>query len=334
MNQQDFEARFGERWDAFSAWLDAPPRSPRKPGAGLDPREIPVRYREICQHLALAQDRMYGAELVERLSRLALAGHQRLYGAHGGLRDPVRRFVVHGFPAAVRAQIAYVLLAALLFLGPLVTLGAALQAYPDFAYVVLPMEQIDAFEEMYGKDVETLGRKRDAADDAVMFAYYIWNNVRIGFQTFASGITFGLGTVFFLLYNGVTIGTVLGYLVHAGLAGNFFSFTSGHSAFELGAIVLCGAAGLRIAHALIAPGRLRRGESLRRGAREAMPVVIGAAAMLVLAAAIEGFWSPRTQLPHALKYGAGIVLWLLTLAYFAFMGRGAEREGRERRRAA
>lgn len=331
MKQQDFEARFGPRWDALAAWLErtAPlsrlDRLPAAPGndavATFDPAEVPARYREVCQHLALARDRQYSGELIERLSRIALAGHQRLYGARGSLAAPVARFLLAGFPAAVRAQWRYVLLAALLFFGPLLVLTGALQRHPDFAYVVLPVETVDGFEEMYGAEADKLGRTRDAGDDLVMFAFYIWNNVRIGFQTFAGGLAFGLGTVFYLLYNGVHIGTVTGHLIQAGLAANFFSFTSGHSAFELTAIALCGAAGLRVGHALIAPGGRRRGDSLRAATRAAVPVMVGAALMLALAATIEAFWSPRVEPPAVLKYAFGIALWALTLAYFVFMGR-------------
>jgi uncharacterized membrane protein SpoIIM required for sporulation len=322
MKQQDFEARFTGRWEQLTAWLESAP-GPARPAAatGLDAAEMPARYREVCQHLALAQDRQYSAELIERLSRLALAGHQRLYGAQGALLAPLGRFVLSGFPQAVRAQLRYVLLALLLFFGPLLLLTGALQRYPEFAYVVLPAEYVDGFEEMYGEESQALGRKRDADDDAVMFGFYVWNNVRIGFQTFAGGIVFGLGTVFYLLYNGLVIGTVTGYLVQAGLGTNFFSFTSGHSAFELTAIVLCGAAGLRIGYALIAPGRCRRVDALRSAAYAAMPLVIGSSGMLVLAAGIEAFWSPRTELPLQIKYAFGLGLWLLTLAYFSMMGR-------------
>lgn len=322
MRQQDFETRFAERWDAFERWLEPAAGAKRKPAErALDVAEVPPRYREICQHLALARDREYSAELIERLSRLALAGHQRLYGAHGSTLAPLGRFVIAGFPRAVRAQLRYVLLAALLFFGPLLLLTGALQHFPEFAYVILPAEHIEGFEEMYGEASKALGRKRDADDDAAMFGYYIWNNVRIGFQTFAGGIVFGLGTVFYLLYNGLVIGTVTGYLVQAGLAPNFFSFASGHSAFELSAIVLCGASGLRIGYALIAPGRRRRADALREAAHEAMPLVIGSAGMLVLAAGIEAFWSPRTEIALPVKVGFGLTLWLLTVAYFTFMGR-------------
>ena len=338
MRQQDFELRYAPRWDAFEGWLGQPGAARRQAAASrpklnqalpagaakpprLDPAEVPPRYREICQHLALARDREYSAALIERLSRLALAGHQQLYGAHGCALASISRFVVEGFPRAVRAQLRYVLLAALLFFGPLLLLTGVLQRYPDFAYVVLPAEQVDTFQDMYGEHTRELGRKRGAEDDTVMFAYYIWNNIRIGFQTFSGGIVFGVGTAFYLLYNGMVIGTVTGYLLQAGLAASFFSFTAGHSAFELSAIVLSGASGLRIGYALIAPARQRRIDALRAGAAEAMPLVIGAACMLMLAAGIEAFWSPRTEVALPVKYGFGLALWLLTLAYFALMGR-------------
>ena len=43
--------------------------------------------------------------------------------------------------------------------------------------------------------------------------------------------------------------------------------------------------------------------------------------MLVLAAGIEAFWSPRTEVPPEIKYGVGIAMWLLPAAYFCLMGR-------------
>jgi uncharacterized membrane protein SpoIIM required for sporulation len=113
---------------------------------------------------------------------------------------------------------------------------------------------------------------------------YIFNNVRIGFQTFASGLLFGLGAIFYLLYNGLFIGTITGHIVHSGLATNFFSFTSGHSAFELTAICLAGAAGLKLGYALVAPGQLTRGAALRAAATDAITLVAGVAGMLLIAA--------------------------------------------------
>jgi uncharacterized membrane protein SpoIIM required for sporulation len=288
--------------------------------SALDPVDVPARYRELCQHLALARDRQYSAELIERLSRLALAGHQRLYGAHGRAATRVRGFILGGFPAAVRAAVAQRAAGGSALLRTIAGRRRGAPALPDFAYVVLPAKQIEDFEQMYGKGAKAWDA-RDAGDDAVMFGFYIRNNVQIGFQTFAGGILFGIGAAFYLLYNGLFAGAAMGHLVDAGMSTNFFSFVAGHSAFELTAIVLCGAAGLRLGYSLIAPGRLRRVDALRVGAREALPLVIGSAGMLVLAAGIEAFWSPRTEVPAEIKYGVGIAMWLLTGAYFCLMGR-------------
>jgi uncharacterized membrane protein SpoIIM required for sporulation len=324
MKQEEFEARFGSRWNEFASWLAerAPLRGAKKASAssGLAADEVPARYREICQHLALARDRQYSAELIERLGRLALSGHQLLYGAHGGSLAGAGAFLLRGFPRAVRREWAFVLLSALLFFGPLLVLTGALQRYPDFAYTVLDQRTVEQFESMYGEGSKKLGRKRDSEDDVAMFGFYIFNNIRIGFQTFAGGLAFGLGAVFYLLFNGVHIGTVTGYLIYAGLARNFFSFVAGHGAFELTAIVLCGAAGLRLGWGLISPGQLRRVDALRAAAVQAVPLVAGAALMLVVAAGIEAFWSPRTEIPAAVKYAVGAALWGLVLAYFLIMG--------------
>ena len=323
MNQQSFEALYAVRWDEFARWLEHPrARNKATAGGGMESFDMPARYRELCQQLALARDRQYSADLIERLSRLALGGHQALYGAHGRYWDRVREFLSAGFPRAVRREWPFVWLAIALFFVPMVTLTFAIPRYPDFAYVVLPADVLDTAQEMYGENSKTLGRKRDADTDVAMFGFYIFNNVRIGFQTFASGLLFGVGALFYLLFNGVFIGAFTGYIVDSGLATHFFSFTAGHSAFELLAICLSGAAGLKLGYALIAPGRLTRTAALRAAAVAAIPLMIGVAGMLLIAAGIEAFWSPRTFLAPIIKYVVGLILWALLVAYFLFVGRG------------
>jgi uncharacterized membrane protein SpoIIM required for sporulation len=324
MKQQAFEARYASRWAEFAQWLKRA-RAPRARTDGapsdIDPMEVPARYRELCQHLALARDRQYSADLIERLSSLALAGHQSLYGARSRGLERLWQFLRAGFPRAVRRDIRFVLLAALLFFGPLLLLTFVIPVHPEFAYVVAPAEVLDHVQEMYGDTARALGPKREADTDVAMFGFYIFNNVRIGFQTFAGGLLFGLGAIFYLLYNGLFIGAITGHIVYAGLATNFFSFTSGHSALELSAICLSGGAGLKLGFALVAPGRATRAQALRTAAAEAVPVVVGLAGMLLVAAAIEAFWSPQTFLPPPAKYAVGVLLWVLLLLYFIFAGR-------------
>ena len=73
-------------------------------------------------------------------------------------------------------------------------------------------------EDCIGDAAHAIGRTRGADDDWQMFGHYIRNNIGIAFQCFATGLLAGLGSLFFLVINGVMIGAVAGYLTARGLA--------------------------------------------------------------------------------------------------------------------
>jgi uncharacterized membrane protein SpoIIM required for sporulation len=174
---------------------------------------------------------------------------------------------------------------------------------------------------MYDPESERHLRPVDSESRFEMFGFYIANNVGIGFRVFAGGVFFGIGSVAILLHNGVFLGAAAGHVVNKGFASTFFPFVSGHSALELGAVVLLAVAGLRLGWSLVAAGGLSRGDSLRRAARECIALVPGGGAMLVLAAVVEAFWSPL-PLPPPIKYWAGAAAALALGAYLAWSGRG------------
>jgi uncharacterized membrane protein SpoIIM required for sporulation len=129
--------------------------------------------------------------------------------------------------------------------------------------------------------------------------------------------------VFFLVYNGAFAGAIAGYLTDRGMGPTFYSFVVTHAAFELTAIVLAGAAGLRIGHVLLAPGRLTRRQALVAAARESSVILYGVAAMLFVAAGIEAFWSSARWLAPAVKYSVAALCWVAVFAYFTLQGRRA-----------
>jgi uncharacterized membrane protein SpoIIM required for sporulation len=326
MKQAAFVERHGAEWEAFEAWLERRRKLRRAaetdlPPGALPDAAVPERYRRLCQHLALARDRQYSPDLVDRLNALALRGHHLLYGASGGRRQRGLEFVRRGFPRVVREEKRFVYAATALFFGPFFAMLAVLQYFPDFAYYVLAPEQIAQFHEMYNPANRRLGM-RGSDTDFAMFGFYVWNNVRIGFQTFAGGLAFGVGTVYYLAANGVVIGAVAGYLTQIGFAVPFYSFTSAHSALELMAIVISGAGGLKIGSALYAPGARSRRSALIATARTAVRLMWGAAGMFFLAAIVEGFWSPLTTVPLPVKAAVGLILWIAVIGYLVLAGRG------------
>jgi uncharacterized membrane protein SpoIIM required for sporulation len=314
MRQAAFEAAHAAQWQAFERFLDG-----EKPPPFARP-EMPARYRRVCQALALATDRQYSPELVDRLNRLALRGHGLLYRNRRRESQQVLGFLLGGFPALVRREWRLVAVAALLLFGPLIGLIAVLQAFPEFVYYLLEPGQIASFHAMYDPARRSLGMG-PSDTGLLMFGYYIWNNVRIGFQTFAGGLLAGVGTLWFLASNGVIMGAVAGYLTEVGFGRSFWSFVPAHSAPELLAVVITGAAGLRFGLAIIAPGNATRRAALVAAAKPAVRLMYGAALMFFLAAVIEAFWSPSNSVPFEAKVGIGLAVWAAFLLYFLFAGR-------------
>ena len=289
--------------------------------------QLPELYRQLCSQMGVAKQRRYGTQLLDRLNLLATEAHHRLYSSTRVKRSQGLEFFLFGFPQSLRQNRNFVFASAMLFFGPLFLMGGLVYWDPELVYTLMSVDQVRNFESMYDPGLDKLGRERDAGTDLAMFGFYIKNNIGIGFQTFASGLLFGLGAIFYLVYNGLSIGAVAGYLTQKGYVETFYGFVSGHSAFELLAIVFCGAAGLKLGFALLVPAQWRRSESLKIAAMEAVRIVYGAAIMLLFAAGIEAFWSSSTLLLPWVKYSVGISLWVLLLCYFVFAGNRSENYG-------
>ena len=322
MKETQFITTRERDWTHWDAWLDRKRRATELPFAAS---EMAHRFRELCRDLSLARERNYSSPLVDRLQQRVLRVQQRIYGAQPRKRAAVLEFFLSGFPALVRREWRFVAAAAVMMLAPIGLYVWAAQLWPESVYLVLSPDSAARIEAMYGPDSIRPGRARDAGDDIVMMAYYIYNNVRIDFQCFAGGLLFGVGSIFFLVYNGLHIGAVAGHLTRVGYGEAFWGFVAGHSSFELLGAVLAGAAGLRIGYALVAPGARTRGDAMRAAARPAAYLLYGAAAMTGCAALVEAFWSPQRALPSALKYGVGIGLWVAWLLYFVLAGASARR---------
>ncbi len=286
--------------------------------------DFPALYRAVCHHLALAKDRQYSPHLVNSLHHLVLRGHQQLYHQKKPFVSQIVRFVLQDFPASLRREAKLFWLSTGLFLLPALILGLLCYNNGDLIYSVHSVAGVADMEAMYNPANEHIGRDRQSDTDFKMFGFYIYNNVSIGFRTFASGLLYGIGTVVVLVSNGVFIGSVAGHLTQLQFTETFWPFVSGHGAFELTAIVISGAAGLQLARALYSPGRLGRIAALKQAATEAVPLVIGATLMLFIAAFIEAFWSSSSTVDNAIKYSVAAVLWLAVIAYFLFAGRGHE----------
>ena len=327
MKQEQFIQHYQALWQQLEAWLDyqVTTKTERARLKLEEPTlDFPQTYRQVCHHLALAQSRLYSPALIERLNQLVIRGHNVLYSSRLHFLHGLAEFYLRTLPQQVRRSYKAVLLSALLFFGSFGGMLAAIQIKPELVYAVVDPDTVATMESMYEPSrTNRLGREREADSDVLMFGHYIRNNTGIGFQCFAGGILYGIGSLFFLLFNGLYIGAIAGHLTQIGYIETFWGFVAGHSAFELTAIVLSGAAGFLLGKALIMPGRKSRALALRDESHNAILIVYGAMTLFIMAAFIEAFWSSQMWIPLTIKYGVGIGLWLLTLAYFMLVGRNS-----------
>jgi uncharacterized membrane protein SpoIIM required for sporulation len=318
LTEKAFAERRRKEWEELDALgRIAQVRGVKKLSAD-EASQLPPLYRNVCADLAAAQAARYSAPLVDYLRGLTAQTHTILYGPHArGRRPSAKDAWLFAFPRAVRSRWRAMLLAAGLFFIPL-AIGMALTLRdPTFAYRIVPEAMLRPLAEAYAQGFDA---GRDAGTDTLMAGFYVNNNVGIALRCFALGIFFGLGSLFYLVQNGLFIGAVLGYVTSRGAGTNILTFIIGHGSLELGAIVIAGGAGLSLGWSIVAPGELTRIASLQKCARELVVIVAGAAVMLLGAATIEGFWS-GSSVPMPVKMAVGGTLLVLVLGYILLAGR-------------
>ena len=313
--QDQFVAARRADWDELRGLLDRAGKLSALAPAAIS--RAAALYRALCNDVMRARASGYSTDLAAHLDGLAGRAHNAFYTAPPHRWSAAGGLFLRDFPRAVRNQIGFVVLSALLFFVPAAVGFAGAYGSRAFAVEVLDADSVTQLDEMYKQG---FANGRPTGERGFMAGFYVYNNVGIAFRCFATGILFGLGSLFFLIYNGLFTGTAIGVVARSGHAHNILTFMCGHATFELTAIVFAGAAGLQMGYALVATGGRTRWGSLRAQARELAALVLGTAAMLLTAAGIEGFWSPSPA-PAPVKWMVAAGLGALLALYLSLAGR-------------
>src|SRR5439155_20820616 len=145
----------------------------------------------------------------------------------------------------------------------------------------------------------------------------------VTFYAFAFGAMLGVGTLFYMAFNGANIASVIALTHKAGFARDLLTFMVGHGVIELSCIFIAGGAGLLIGSAMIMPGDLSRADALKTRGMEAVRLMLGVAILLVIAGIIEGFISPAPINPR-IKFIIAGVTGMALYSYLLLGGRGTE----------
>ncbi|MBN2024175.1 MAG: stage II sporulation protein M [Pirellulales bacterium] len=271
-------------------------------------------YRGACADLALADAYQLPRATVQYLHELVGRAHNQLYRS--------QRFDVATWTEQLFVDVPQRLfhdnalrLAFAIFWGIFVLSGALAYSRPEYAHAVVGQETMNQLEEMYAEPPNGA----NPAMRGAMFGFYIFNNPGIGLRVFAMGLLLGIGGLFATVYNAAFLGGVFGYMATTPESDHFYQFVTAHGPFELTAVVLSAAAGMRLGFSILHTRGLTRMASLRQAANETLPVAMTAVLMFVLAAMIEAFLSPSAA-PYWVKAAVSVLSAGSLMFYFVILG--------------
>ncbi len=322
MNVQRWMARRESSWRQLEALLKQSEKKGLKSLSGEQIRQMASLYRSVSADLARARSHQVGPAVVKDLQGLTTRGYSQIY--QGSRRQDWKEivdFYQYGFPAVVQQSWSYIATATLLFF-----IGGAVgwwYSWQDESFMTLVLgsgfvEEVRNSQELW--TVSIMGQ------EPVVSSGLMINNISVAIAAMIGGVTQyiaqipiitppGAFTVYLLVFNGIMIGSVFALTAQVNLAYDLLGFVSAHGALELPAIYLAGGAGLLLARAILLPGCYRRLDALKLYGLQVAKLLYGIVPMLVIAGCIEGFFSPQTWIPNAVKYVVGITIFIIFVQY-------------------
>ncbi len=256
----------------------------------------------------------------------------RAYGEIHETREKPHRLApfywfTNTFPRTFRHHIlAFWISMAAMLLGSILG-GYVISVHPESKYILMP------FSHLQGDPSERVAREEGAKTDRLKSAkasfssQLMTHNTRVSIFTLALGVTWGIGTVVMLFYNGVILGAVAVDYVLAGETRFLLGWLLPHGAIEIPAIVLAGQAGLIIAGALIGWGRtVSLKARLREISKDLVTLIIGVGLLLIWAGIIEAFFSQYHEpvLSYEVKIAFGVFELVILTIFLGISGRKVE----------
>lgn len=307
MDVKQFIKKHREDWKQLEQLVTTMHKRKKKStGAAID--QFYRLYQKAAQNLSYSQTYFPKEEVTIYLNGLVSKSHNILYKDQMSSMHQVRHFFSTTFIRLLWEQWKFVVAALLLFtIGAVGSYISVIQD-PQNMYAILPPEIA------YGVDPEAIG-DNSGWDSSVMSASIMTNNIQVAILAFAGGITFGLLTVYILVYNGIIIGALAALFWTHGKTYEFWAYIVPHGMIELTAIFIAGGAGLLMGYKLFVPGHLSRGYQLKVNAKRSVQLLLGTLPLFVIAGIIEGFITPA-PIPLEAKYFVAFATVLGLVFYF------------------
>lgn len=318
-----------ERWEQLDRLLDQVDAGGLESLDAQQCEDLFALYRLASSDLNLLQTRTANPSVTEYLEGLVARGYASVCVPHrGNALKAWWDIVRHRFPATVRTEGTLVALAALAMMAGVAfgftwtlvdpaTVEIFVSPFPAHL-AQTPSQRVAEAEEM---ERSGEGGIKSAGEHAAFSTMLFTHNIRVTVLGLALGLTFGVGTVVLLFFNGTILGSLCAWYIEDGVGVFFFAWVGPHGAIELPCIVLGCSAGLLLARAQLQADGETLTARLRQTRSELVSLLVGTATLLVLAGLIEGGFSQINEptLAYWFKIAVAGCLALMLLAYLFLM---------------
>ena len=306
-----------EDWLRLDALLRVCEKKSPRALSDADLMALPVLYRGALSSLSVARETSLDLELVTYLEGLCARAYFYLYGVRASPGGRLAQFFLRDWPGAVRGLWRETIVSALLVLVGVAVGWLLVQGDSAWFGAFVPQELAGGRD--FSADPAFLRQTLYDSDGktalAVFSTFLFTHNSQVAILCFALGFAFGVPSAMLILYQGAMLGAFFALFASHGLAFELGGWLIIHGSTEFFAIILAGAAGLRIGWSVVFPGSASRLVAASEAGRVAATAMVGVVLMLFVAGLLEGFG--RQLIGHDLvRYAVGTGMIALWLAYF------------------
>jgi uncharacterized membrane protein SpoIIM required for sporulation len=312
-------------WSELESMLS---RLEAEPNARLTLSDV-ERFHELYERTAASLGKLstFASEQATRkyLESLVARAYGEIHEARANRRRlyPLK-WLLETLPQTFRRRIrAFYLALAVTLAG--CAFGAAATVFdPDSRHVIMPFghDQLRPSERV--RQEETRTDSPLAGHYSTFSAFLMTHNIQVSIMTLALGMTWGVGTILMLFYNGIALGAIGVDYIADGQARFLMGWLMPHGAVEIPAILVAGQAGFLLALGLIGwASRMPLAERMRDVSRDVVTLSFGFALLLVWAGFVESFLSQYHEplVPYEAKIAFGAIELILLCFYLARSGR-------------
>lgn len=291
MKELVFIKRNIDRWNQFENLVDS--------RTGEDPDNLASMFIQITDDLAFSRTFYPNSDTTRYLNHLASKTHLKIYKNKKEDKNIIKQFWKVDFPLIVYNAHKFIKISFLFFIMAALVGAFSSANDPDFVRLILGDEYVDMtllnIEE--GNPMGVYGTMEEFG----MFVAIAFNNIKVSFLAYISGLLASIGTLMLLLYNGIMLGSFQYFFYEYGLLQESALTIWIHGTLEIFVIIVAGASGLILGSSMLFPNTYTRIHSFSKGVKTGIKFIIGILPIFIVAAFLEGYVTRHTEAPDFVR---------------------------------